>query len=225
MFRQNYPGMNFISYEQFGVNFVALAVSEERVKASVADVAGDSFHIGPMGAGPGGVAVVQADGDIGSPVVEEVPGPPLKYTAKLPITLNLEVRLAAMPQRYRGDIVVPLSLSVRTAEPLMLLIEVEPVVPRDVNLDLRSSGMSAVFFSDSETSTTRFASRWRASSISVWIRKRRGPRARSTSRFSSRRRSRKDCASVQQRERISLFLLHRSPTRELPDVARSPIAG
>ncbi|MDQ3986668.1 MAG: hypothetical protein M3280_09250 [Actinomycetota bacterium] len=135
--------MNFISYERFGVNFVSRAVNLDRVKAAVAEVAGDSFRIGPMGAGPGGVAVVQADGEIGSPVVEEIPGLMLKFDAKLPITLNLEVRLATVPQRYRGEILVPLSLSVRTVEPLTLLIEVEPIVARDVSVDLRSAGMSA----------------------------------------------------------------------------------
>lgn len=135
--------MSFISYEQFGLNFVALAVTTERIEEAVATVAGNSFMIGPMGAGPGGVAVVKADGRIGAPKVQQVAGPLLKFEARLPIELNLEIRLATVPQRYRGEVEVPLTLTVRTAEPLTLTIEVDPIAAADVHVDLRSSGVSA----------------------------------------------------------------------------------
>jgi hypothetical protein len=135
--------MGHISYEQFGVNFVRRAVTTERLKEEVADLAGDSFHIGPMSVGPGGVAVAKADGTIGSPIVEELPGVDLRFEAKLPIVLNLEVRVAGVPQRYRGDIEVSLWMTVRTVEPLLLVIEVAPVEAGHVTVDLESGGMSA----------------------------------------------------------------------------------
>ena len=135
--------MDFISYEQFGVNFVRHAVTADRLKAEVADLAGDSFHIGPMSVGPGGVAVAKADGTIGSPEVERLPGLDIRFEAKLPIVLNLEVRVAGVPQRYRGDIEVSLWLTVRTVEPLVILIEVAPVEAGHVTVDLESDGMSA----------------------------------------------------------------------------------
>jgi hypothetical protein len=135
--------MAFISYEQFGINFVSTAVTAERVKAAVAEVAGDSFKIGPFSAGPAGVAVVTAEARIGVAEIQNLLGSVLKFDAILPIGLDLEVRLATVPHRYTGAIRVPLSLSVRTVEPLSLLIEVEPVVPGHVTVDLRSEGMSA----------------------------------------------------------------------------------
>jgi hypothetical protein len=135
--------MDYIPYEQFGVNFVSTAVTPDRVKSAVAEVAGDSFQIGPFSTGPAGVAVVTADARIGVVEIEEVPGSILRFEATLPIDLNLEVRLAAVPHRYSGAVRVPLSLSVRTVEPLSLVIEVEPVVAGDVTVDLRSEGMSA----------------------------------------------------------------------------------
>jgi hypothetical protein len=135
--------MSFISYEEFGVNFVQLAVTSERVKAAVEDAGGGSFQFGPMGVGPGGIAVVKADGQIGDVAVERIEGPELTFKANLPIDMNLEVRLAGVPNRYRGVIDVPLSLIVRTQRPLSLLIEVEPVDSRNISVDLRSDGMSA----------------------------------------------------------------------------------
>ncbi|MGH2730055.1 MAG: hypothetical protein ACRDJI_05535 [Actinomycetota bacterium] len=135
--------MDFIPYEQFGVNFVSTAVTPERVKAAVAEVAGDSFQIGPFSAGPAGVAVVKAEARIGAVEIEQLPGTLLTFEAMLPVGLDLEVRVAAVPHRYTGAIRVPLSLSVRTLQPLSLLIEVEPVVAGHVTVHLRSEGMSA----------------------------------------------------------------------------------
>lgn len=135
--------MAYISYEEFGVNFVALAVTPERVRDAVAEVAGDTFEVGPMPAGPGGVAVVTARGRIGPPQIEQVTGPILSFEARLLIDLSLEVRLATVPQRYKGRVEVPLSLRVRTVEPLMLKIEVDPVTASDVGVDLQPEGMSA----------------------------------------------------------------------------------
>jgi hypothetical protein len=135
--------MTFISYEEFGINFVSLAVTPERVEEAVAKTAGDGFRIGPIAAGPGGIAVVSADGTIAEVRVDRIDGPMLRYQATLGIDLNLEVRLAGVPHRYRGEIEVPLSLVVQTADPLSLVIEVRPVSAADVSVDLRSAGISA----------------------------------------------------------------------------------
>ena len=137
--------MNFTSYERFGVNFVTLAVTPERIKAAVTDAAGRPFQIGPMRSGPGGIAVVSAKGRIGTVDVQQLEGHDLNFVARLPIDLDLEVQLAGVPQRYAGDIEVRLSLSVRTAEPLLLLIEVEPVRAEDVKVALTPQGVAAEF--------------------------------------------------------------------------------
>ena len=135
--------MDSISYEQFGVNFVTAAVSPERVKSAIADVSGDTVDVGPMPAGPGGIATAKATGEIGAVEVHRIEGPTLKFQAKLPIDLQLEVTVAAVPQRYEGLVEVPLLLTVHTVAPLTLLIEIKPVVPRDITVKLESSGLGA----------------------------------------------------------------------------------
>lgn len=133
--------MEHISYEQFGVNFVAAAVTVERVEASIGEMSGDPVNVGPMPAGPGGIATVRAVGEVGMPVVHQLEGSPMKFQARLPIDLQLDITVAAVPQRYSGDVEVPLLLSVHTVAPLTLKIEVKPVVARDIKVDLVSSGL------------------------------------------------------------------------------------
>ena len=57
---------NFVTYEEFGRRFFGLAVTEDRVAAAFADIAGDSFEMGPMSQGPGGLAKVSARVAIGA---------------------------------------------------------------------------------------------------------------------------------------------------------------
>ena len=66
--------MEHISYEQFGVNFVAAAVTVERVENAISDISGDAVNVGPMPAGPGGIATVKAVGEVGMPVVHRLEG-------------------------------------------------------------------------------------------------------------------------------------------------------
>ena len=56
-----------ISYGEFGVRFVHEAVTDERVADAIAAIAGDSVEVGPLSAGPGGLARARAKGRIGWP--------------------------------------------------------------------------------------------------------------------------------------------------------------
>lgn len=134
-------GVDYLSYEQFGVSFVRYAVTPERVAASMADVAGEAVEVGPLPAGPGGIATVKATGQIGAIEVTPDPGDILRFRAVLPIELDLEVRLGPVPNRYNGEVKVPLALTVRAAAPLMLVIDIDPITPRDVHVDLQSSSV------------------------------------------------------------------------------------
>ena len=45
---------DYVTYEEWGRNFFEVAVTEERVAAAFAEIAGDQFEMGPMAQGPGG---------------------------------------------------------------------------------------------------------------------------------------------------------------------------
>lgn len=135
--------MKFITYEQFGARFVSYAVTEERVAASIGGTAGREVEEGPMPAGPGGIAEVWVNGVIGDPQVIKKSGEVLGFQAVLPIDLRLQVQLALTRHDFEADVRVPLHLTVRTAEPLKLVIQVADVNPADVDVDLRASGSAA----------------------------------------------------------------------------------
>lgn len=135
--------MTEISYEQFGVNFIDTAVTEERLAAALVAVAGDVIRVGPMAVGPGNAATVEAEGHIGAPEVERRAGVPLRFTATLPVTLSLDVKLAGVNHHYDARLAIPLALTIRTAEPITLVIDVDRVSSRHVEVQLRADGMRA----------------------------------------------------------------------------------
>ena len=133
-----------ISYEQLGLNFITHVVTPERVAATIARVAGDGVKVGPMNAGPGGAASVTATGHIGSVRAENVlRGGPLSFDATIPIDLSLEVRIAGTTHRYAGSLTVPLRISVRAEAPVVLVFDIAPVAPEEVNVALSADGMRA----------------------------------------------------------------------------------
>lgn len=135
--------MTEISYEQFGVNFIDTAITEERLAAALVAVAGDVIRVGPMAVGPGNAATVDAEGRIGAPQVERRAGVPLRFTATLPVALSLDVKVAGVNHHYDARLAIPLALTIRTAEPITLVIDVDRVSSRHVEVQLRADGMRA----------------------------------------------------------------------------------
>ena len=135
--------MNPIPYEQFGVNFVTMAVTDARLGDALAAVAGDVIKVGPMAVGPGHAATVDAEGRIGAPAITRHEGTPLAFTAKLPVDLSLDVKVAGVNHHYDARLSVPLELTVLTAEPISLVIDVARVSSRDVDVQLKATGMRA----------------------------------------------------------------------------------
>jgi hypothetical protein len=136
--------MEEISYEQFGVNFVTRVVTPGRVGATIARLAGREVHAGPMPAGPGGAASVTATGRIGEILPRiDFTSDRLAFEATIPVELQLEVRVAGAAHRYRGRVDVPLRLGVRAVDPVTLVIDVEPVQPDRVTVELSADGLRA----------------------------------------------------------------------------------
>jgi hypothetical protein len=132
-----------ISYEQFGVNFVTMAVTDERLAAALAAVAGEVISVGPMAVGPANAATVDAEGRIGEPAITRHEGTPLAFTAVLPVDLSLDVKVAGVNHHYDARLSVPLELTVMTDEPINLVIDVGRVSSRDIDVRLKADGMRA----------------------------------------------------------------------------------
>jgi hypothetical protein len=135
--------MSEISYEQFGANFIEYAVTTERIGAALAEVAGDVIRVGPMAVGPVSAASVDAEGRIKEPEITRHGGSPLTFAAVLPVGLSLDVKVAGVNHHYDARLRIPLRLTIRTAEPITLVIDVARVSSRDIDVHLRADGMRA----------------------------------------------------------------------------------
>ncbi|MBB4136463.1 hypothetical protein BKA16_003015 [Gordonia humi] len=134
-------GRTYMTYEQFGRRFFEVAVTEDRIGSAFASVAGESFQVGPLLVGPGGVARVEADVSIAEPRIRRNVAETITFVVELPLKIALLVDLKLDRIRYDVTGLVTLPLTVRCAEPLQLRIEVAKPRPRDVIVDVSSDTM------------------------------------------------------------------------------------
>ena len=134
--------MNPIEYSAFGEAFVYSAVTPERIVDAVTRIAGDVVELGPIKAGPGGAATVNARGRIGEPAADEVGSAPLTYAVRLPVDVSLEVKVGTV-SRYDASGEIALGLKVHTVEPLAIVIDVAPVRPDHIEFRIDAKGTRA----------------------------------------------------------------------------------
>jgi hypothetical protein len=132
------------SYEEFGPAFIRHAVSNERIVGAIGGVASAPIRFGPQSMGPANAAEVRAEGTVRDiRVTDRQEEPVLALRVDLAVDLDLRVTVAGAKHRFKGDIGVPLAITVLTAAPLSLVIDIAPVRAGDVDLDLRASGLRA----------------------------------------------------------------------------------
>jgi hypothetical protein len=134
--------MKVLDYRAFGEALILQAVTPERTVAAVTRIAGTAVDLGPISAGPGGRATVAAHGHIGGPVADEAGSDPLVYAVHLPIEVDLEVKIGRV-QRYAASGAIDMRLTVRTVDPLAIVIDVDPVRPEHVTFVVEPEDLTA----------------------------------------------------------------------------------
>lgn len=137
------PASNDISYGEFGQRFFRLAVTPERILGAVSALAGQPIAMGPIGVGPGRLAKVTAKGAIGEPAISSLDGDLVAYTVLLPVTLDFDLNLQVDTHRFHADVEVPLVMTARAVEPLVIVIDVAPPTADQIRVKLRASGLRA----------------------------------------------------------------------------------
>jgi hypothetical protein len=137
------PGPDRISYATFGARFFEHAVTEGRIVAALDELAGDRIEFGPIGAGPGRVAQVRARGEVGTGSARRLPGDEVTFRLSIPVELDLEIELLVDQHKFHAAVDVGLTLTARAAEPLRIVIDIDPPTARDVTVDLESEGLRA----------------------------------------------------------------------------------
>lgn len=126
----------YLSYEEFGRKFFEVAVTEERVAAAFAAIAGDEFEMPPIRQGPGRIARISAKVKIQQPKVTRDLAAAITFAIHIPLTIELLVDLRLDKQWFTvaGDIA--LHATARAAEPLLLIIDVAKPRPSDITVQV-----------------------------------------------------------------------------------------
>ena len=132
---------DYVTYEQFGRKFFEIAVTEERVAAAFAAIAGDEFEMGPIAQGPGKFARVSAKVKILQPQVRRTVGYTIDFSVRIPLRIDLVIDLRLDKQRFTVAGEVGLRATAKAAEPLVLIIEVAKPRPSDIRVDVSSQSI------------------------------------------------------------------------------------
>jgi len=129
---QSLLDFDYVTYQDFGRRFFELAVTEERVAAAFAEIAGDEFQMGPMAQGPAGLARVTAKVKIQQPHVRRTLGDTITFAIRIPLIIELVIDLWLDKQRFVIDGDIALRATARAAQPLLIVIDVAKPRPSDI---------------------------------------------------------------------------------------------
>ncbi len=130
-----------LDYAEFGRRFVRTVVTPERVQHTVMSAAGGDMSTTVRLAG--GIVSAKGSGGATHVDVEVISEEPLCYRATVHATLAVNVRIARVPNRYEGEIRIPLVLTASAYDDMTLVIEIADIWAEDVELELRPLGAAA----------------------------------------------------------------------------------
>lgn len=130
---------DWISYSEFGSAFFEHAVTEERILRALSGIAGDPISFGPIGAGPGRLAKVSAEGEVGEASARRLPGELVAFRLNIPVALRLHIDLGVDRHHFHARLQVGLTLTARAAAPLRVVVDIEPPTGRDVTVEAEAS--------------------------------------------------------------------------------------
>lgn len=134
-------GYEYVSYETFGRRFFEVAVTEERVAAAFAAIAGSQFEMPPMAQGPGKIAKVSAAVTIKQPKVTRNVADSITFDIHIPLLIDLLVDIRIDKQRFTVDGDIALRATARAAEPLLLIVDVAKPSSSDISVHVSSKSI------------------------------------------------------------------------------------
>lgn len=137
------PDDDSMTYEEFGRRFFELAVTEERVGAAIADIAGAEFSMGPIAQGPGKIAKVTARVKVQTPTVTRQLGEQITFGIHIPLEIDLVIDLRIDKPRFMVFGEIALQATAIAAHPLCLILDVAKPQPSDITIHITSKTLRA----------------------------------------------------------------------------------
>ncbi|CAM3327831.1 hypothetical protein NODU109028_11845 [Nocardioides dubius] len=124
-------------FSRFGPDFMRLILHKDRVTQSIDRVLGDTFALGPIGAGPGRkLAKATATGtykpSYGHPLEGDVPG----YQIFVPVSVVFDLHLSVDSMRFLADVVLPLTVTMHLEDPLTIVWDIRPPTEQEIHLQV-----------------------------------------------------------------------------------------
>lgn len=157
-----------ISYQDWGSDFFRTAVTSDRILAAVRQLAGRPIEFGPLGVGPGRLAQVTAQGQVGEPACEPLEGDLVTFRILIPAAVEFDLDLQLNKQHFSVDLVIPIVITARGLPGLKIYIEAHPPGPRDLEVSVRAHGLRATVVSiaaDIEGEFRKFVAKYVAREI------------------------------------------------------------
>ncbi|MGK8522224.1 hypothetical protein ACRS6B_12000 [Nocardia asteroides] len=132
------PG-DSMSYAEFGRRFLEYAASEARISGAFDQLTGTAFDLGPIGVGPGRLAKVTAEVQLGASRLRRHDDETIAYELIIPLDIDLLLDLAVDRHRFHVEGTVHLHLTVRTAAPLRVVINIAEPRPGDVRVNVAAA--------------------------------------------------------------------------------------
>jgi hypothetical protein len=159
---------DWCDYADFGRAFFEVLVTADRIAGAVDGLAGQTLEIGPIPVGPAGIARATVSGRVGTPVAVRHEKEPLTFRLTIPADIDLLVEVGLQANRFHGTVTVGLDLTVRAARPLRLVVEIDPPMPEDVEVNLAPDGLRASLlqaFAGMDAEIAKFVARYVAREI------------------------------------------------------------
>ncbi|QLY32710.1 hypothetical protein [Nocardia huaxiensis] len=131
--------VSYTSYEEFGRSFLEYAASEERILGAFEKLTGEAFEFGPIGAGPGRIAKLSASVRLQQPRLNREVQDNISFDLVIPLDVDLLIDLSVDRYPFHVDGTIHLHLTVRTAAPLRVLIEIDEPQPSNVRINVASA--------------------------------------------------------------------------------------
>ncbi len=133
-----------MNFQEFGVRFVHVALTADRLKGRMASMIGPIPEISQPAMGPPPVGLVTVNGAMTSVDVTDLTPNDLQlsaaYDVRLGIRLHVHLNMFEVTADWEGTFAIPVQMTVLAYTPLELELTYRPVVPADIGTVL--SGMN-----------------------------------------------------------------------------------
>lgn len=136
-------GLEPAAYADFGRAFFQHAITDERIRSVLAGILSGPIDVPQIGAGPGRLVKVAAQGTYGTVHVERTGSDPVEFLATIPVSVHFTLDLRVETHRFNAEVTIPIVLRAMPAAPLLIAFELIAPIPSELGVHVKAEGLRA----------------------------------------------------------------------------------